>query len=89
MEESHLIEFYGRECVHCREMEPLLQKLEKELGIRVQRIETWHSMESQRLFEKYSRGTCLSIPFFYNKKTGKSICGLASYEKLKEWALGE
>ena len=27
------------------------------------------------------------IPFFYNEKSGRWICGNTKYEKLKDWAL--
>ena len=32
-EGSDLLMFYGTECEHCHEMEPFLEKLEKEEGI--------------------------------------------------------
>lgn len=85
---AELIEFYGTECVHCREMEPLMERLEKEEGIKITRLEIWHNSKNAELFQKYDNGKCGGIPFFYNTKTGKWICGSASYEKLKEWAKG-
>jgi thiol-disulfide isomerase/thioredoxin len=85
-EGSDLMMFYGTECEHCHEMEPLLEKLEKEEGIAVNKLEVWHDNGNMSLFEKYDSGKCGSVPFFYNKKSGKWICGLADYDKLKEWA---
>ena len=32
---------------------------------------------------------CGGVPFFYNTKTEKFICGEADYETLKKWAKGE
>jgi thiol-disulfide isomerase/thioredoxin len=88
-EEEYLLEFYGRECHFCREMEPLVKKLEEELGVKVKRIEVWHNAANAKLMEQFDKGFCGGVPFFFNKKTGKWICGATTYEKLKEWALGK
>ncbi len=83
------MDFYGIECGVCKEMDPLVERLEEELGVKVKRIEIWHNQENAKLFMKYDQGGCGSVPFFYNTETKKWICGMASYEKLKEWALEE
>ena len=83
-----LLDFYGTECVHCHEMDPLVQRLEAELGAEVKKVEVWHNSENAQLLQKLDNGKCGGVPFFYNKKTGKWICGSTSYEKLKEWAQG-
>jgi len=84
-----LIEFFGTECQHCEEMKPLVAKLEQEEGLTLDKKEVWHNAGNQALFMKLAEGKCSGIPFFFNKKTGKYICGKASYEKFKAWALGE
>ena len=90
MEESfHLIEFYGTECSHCKSMEPLMARLEDEEGVVIQRLEVWHNEENARLMREYDRGYCGGVPFLYNTRNGKWICGSVSYEKLKDWALGK
>jgi len=38
------------------------------------------------LMREYDKGYCGGVPFFFNKKTGKWICGSADYERLKKWA---
>ena len=86
---ENLIEFYGEECHFCNEMEPLVEKLEKELKIKVQKIETWHNEENNELREEFDSGNCGGVPYFYNRKTKKFICGAVSYEELKEWAKGK
>lgn len=83
-----LIEFYGTECIHCREMEPLIERLEKEEGLKIERLEVWHNTENLNKMRELDKGYCGGVPFFYNKKTGKWICGSTSYEKFKEWAIG-
>lgn len=86
---DELLEFYGTECIHCNEMRPLVEKLEKEQGVKVKRIEVWHNAANAQLMEKYDRGFCGGVPFFFNMKTGQWICGAVDYEKLKKWALGK
>ena len=88
-EKSHLIEFYGTECSHCRSMEPLMARLQDEQGVTIQRLEVLHNEENAKLMREYDQGYCGGVPFFYNTKTGKWLCGSANYEKLRDWALGE
>jgi thiol-disulfide isomerase/thioredoxin len=90
---DRLIEFSGAECVHCKEMVPIVEKVEKELGVKVAKLEVWHSNENAKLMQKYDKDDkgnefCGGVPFFYNEKTGKKICGNTSFEKLKAWAEG-
>ena len=86
---SHLIQYFGTECTHCHEMEPALEKIEKELKLKIDRKEVWHDAKNQEEFEKASTGKCPGVPFFHNTKTGKWICGATSDSKLKEWAQGK
>ncbi len=82
-----LYEFYGTECPHCIRMRPLLEKLEKELGIKFRRFEVWHNPENAKLMEQYDQSICGGVPFYYNAGTGDAICGETSYQTLKNWAL--
>jgi len=84
-----LLEFYGTECQHCRLMHPLVLRLEKELGVKVAKHETWHDTKNAELLKKYDKGFCGGVPFFYNDATEKWICGEVSYEELKKWAEGK
>ena len=86
--EPHLLEFYGKECSHCAAMAPLVERLEEE-GLEVRKYEVWHSEQNANLMRQYEQGQCGGVPFFYNRQTGKWLCGPVSYEKLKEWALGK
>ncbi len=81
-----LMMFYGTECVHCHEMIPLVEKLEKEEKVKVERLETWHNSANARKLKELDNGKCGGVPFFYNEKTKKWICGATSYGELKEWA---
>jgi thiol-disulfide isomerase/thioredoxin len=86
MEISHLFEFFGLECAHCRKIESLLERLEEELGVSVTRLEVWHNQNNANLLKKYDQGFCGGVPFFYNTRSAKWLCGDTVYEKLKEWA---
>jgi len=87
--ESNLLEFYGTECVHCRFMNPLIERLQAETGLKVKKIEVWHNERNAQLLQQIDRDYCGGVPFFFNVKNGKWICGSASYEQLKEWAIGK
>ena len=86
---DELLEFYGTECVHCQEMRPFVERLEKEEGVKVKRIEVWHNSENLRLMKEYDKEYCGGVPFFFNTGTGKWVCGFTTYEKLKDWAKRE
>ncbi|MEK7091578.1 MAG: hypothetical protein AAB900_01185 [Patescibacteria group bacterium] len=81
-----LLEFYGEACHYCLEMEPRVEKLEKEPGVKVEKYETWHNEENARKLDEIDRDLCGGVPFFYNTETKKFICGGADYEELKAWA---
>ena len=81
-----LLEFYGTECSHCVRMAPLIDKLEKETGAKIERHEVWHDETNARKMEEYDKGMCGGVPFFINTETGAVICGEAPYAELKKWA---
>jgi hypothetical protein len=53
------------------------------------RVEVWHNDANAKRLEEIDKGRCGGVPYFYNKKTGKWICGAVSYDKLKAWAQGK
>ncbi|HAY23035.1 thioredoxin domain-containing protein [Desulfobacca acetoxidans] len=89
MQVSHLLEFFGTECVHCKTLEPLIERLEEELGVSVTRLEVWHNQANATLLKSYDQGFCGGVPFFYNTRTRQWLCGTVSYEALRQWATGE
>ena len=89
MAEEFLLKFTGKECPHCNDMNPLDERLEKELNVKMKRIEVWHNAANAKMMEKYDRGFCGGVPFYFNTKTGQWICGAVDYETLKKWALGK
>ena len=83
---GRLLEFYGTECVHCREMDPIIERVEKETKVKITRLETWHNSANAKLLEECDNGFCGGVPFFYNEKTGEKLCGEVPYDKLLKWA---
>ncbi|MDP4012295.1 MAG: thioredoxin domain-containing protein [Candidatus Nanoarchaeia archaeon] len=86
MAKKRLLFFTGRECPHCHEMEPLITKLEKELKVKVTKLEVWHNSKNAKLLKDLDKGYCGGVPFFYNENNDKWICGAVPYSKLKAWA---
>jgi len=81
-----LLMFTGKECDHCHEMLPLVERLEKEEDIKVEQIEVWHNAENKKKLDSLDKGECGGVPFFYNEETKENICGSTEYENLKKWA---
>jgi len=89
-----LIMFHGRECPHCRVMMPLVEMLDKETGVRIERLEVWHDEKNADLMRSYREilgpkcGGQLRTPAFMNTETNDILCGEVPYDKLKEGAIG-
>jgi thiol-disulfide isomerase/thioredoxin len=82
-----LLEFYGLEDPICAKMVPLLERLEKEEGIKIVRYEVWHNEENAKMLESYDVGICGLVPFFINSENSSFLCGEITYDELKKWAL--
>jgi len=70
-------------------MHELVERLEKSEGIKVESIEVWHNSENEKRLLELDKDFCGGVPFFYNTKTKKWICGETSYDILEKWAKGE
>ncbi len=68
-------------------MAPLVERLESEEGVGIGKLEVWHHEANAKIMREYDKGYCGGVPFFFNKKTGKWICGETEYDHLKKWAL--
>lgn len=86
---SHLLEFYGNGCSYCVSMHKLVEHLEKEENIKIKGLEVWDNKENEKRLLELDQDFCGGVPFFYNLKSKKWICGEVSYEELKDWAKGE
>lgn len=84
--------FHGRECPHCQVMMPLVDRLEKEERIKLDKKEVWHNEKNADLMRSYREiiepkcGGQLRTPTFMNTETNDIMCGEVEYEKLKDWA---
>lgn len=83
-----LIEFYGRECPHCQKMQPVIERVEREEGVTIEKYEVWHNDENLKKLKEYERGVCGGVPFFLNDATQQFICGETTYENLRTWTQG-
>jgi hypothetical protein len=67
-------------------MHALVERLEKEEGVKVDAFEVWHNKENENKLLELDKDLCGGVPFFYNTKTKKFICGEDSYGALLDWA---
>jgi len=72
---------------------PLVKKLEKETGLKIEKLEVWHNEKNADLMRSYKDviaskcGGQLRTPTFLNQETKNVLCGEVKYSKLKKWAL--
>ena len=64
-----------------------MERLEDEEDVKVERLEVWHNEANMKRMREFDKGYCGGVPFFFNTKTEKWICGSADFERLKKWAL--
>ena len=82
----YLIQFKGKGDDYCAQMEPLKEQLKEELGVNIRTFEVWYDSKNLELMQRLDRGRCGGVPFFYNKRTRRFICGATTYDNLKAWA---
>lgn len=88
--EPHLIGFYAEQSMEAKRMRFLAGLLEQELpGVKIVWLETWENPLNERLRATIDlRGQCGGVPYLFNRKTGKVLCGVVAYDKLRAWAQG-
>jgi len=68
------IMFWARECPHCKAMMPYVDKLEKETGIKLEKLEIWHNEKNADLMRSYRPiiapkcGGQLRTPTFFRQR---------------------
>jgi hypothetical protein len=85
----YLLEFHTDNNDMCEQMEPVIERLEADLGTKVRRINIFRRREFMGLLEAIGFDECGSIPFYYNRRTGQAVCGATSYLNLKRWGTGD
>mmetsp|Transcript_82550 Transcript_82550/g.159472 ORF Transcript_82550/g.159472 Transcript_82550/m.159472 type:complete len:180 (-) Transcript_82550:142-681(-) len=88
--EPHLIGFYAEQSMEAKRMKYLGDLLEKELpGTKIVWLEAWQNPLNERLRATIDlRNQCGGVPYLFNRKTGKVLCGVVAYDKLRLWAQG-
>lgn len=88
-----VIEFYGETCPYCAAVAPAVNRLEREDGVNVLRLEVWNNEENKArmealrpLYEKHCDGNMV-VPSFYEEATGRLICNPSSYGVLYAWVM--
>lgn len=86
----HLIGFYADQSMESKRMRYLAGLLEKELpGTRIVWLETWENPLNERLRATIDiKNQCGGVPYLFNRRTGKVLCGIVAYDKLRSWAQG-
>uniref|UniRef100_A0A7S1RXC5 Thioredoxin domain-containing protein n=1 Tax=Alexandrium catenella TaxID=2925 RepID=A0A7S1RXC5_ALECA len=86
----HLIGFYAEQSMEAKRMKYLGDLLEKELpGTKIVWLEAWQNPMNERLRATIDlRNQCGGVPYLFNRKTGKVLCGVVAYDKLRLWAQG-
>ena len=85
----HLLMFRGHGDDYCKSMEPLLAKLEEDLGVKVRVFEVWYERKHLDFMRQLDNDRCGGVPFFFNKRTRMHICGATTYENMLLWAKGK
>ena len=85
---SKLIKFYGEGCHFCEMMQPLDERLEKDLGVKLERLEVWDNQDNAEKLSKVDT-SCGGVPFYLNSETSQSLCGAVDYATLTAWAQGK
>ncbi len=68
--------FHGLECPHCARMMPVIERLVKETGVEVEKLEVWHNEKNADLMRQYQPviapkcGGQLRTPTFFEPGTG-------------------
>lgn len=85
-----IVEFYGAECPHCKNMVPVVAQVENETGVNFMKLEVWHNTTNQDIFNHYADNVnrdcgMLGVPTFLSLGTNHSKCGEMSESDLKDF----
>eukprot|EP00371_Babesia_bovis_P001375 XP_001610022.1 hypothetical protein [Babesia bovis T2Bo] len=70
-------------------MEPLIQQANQEFGLHIKRLDIASPSNYALLIKLDKVAHCGGLPFFYNLKTHRHICGATTYQNLVAWATGK
>jgi hypothetical protein len=69
-------------------MRPTVRKIETLLGTKVQSIDVNYVKDAEEIIETitYGKTRCSRYPVYYNRKSGKVICGSTNFDNFRNWA---
>lgn len=80
-----LLDFWSETCIPCKSLEPLLEKLEKELKLKIYKVDV---NENPELTSKYLVRGLPTLVFINDGRVLISITGLHKYDVLKKKLIG-
>ena len=88
-----IIFFHGEDCPHCARMRPIVDKIEKEIGCKVIRLEVWYNDKNAEKMRKYADiiseagNGDLGVPAFVDVKNNEALVGEQTEKDLKKWLM--
>ncbi|MEI7718258.1 MAG: hypothetical protein WCI72_00190 [archaeon] len=85
--------FHGAECPHCAVMRPIVEKLKKELKLKVTSFEVWHNEDNADKMREFADIIAeagdgdLGVPAFVDVKNNEAKCGEMPKKELKKWLM--
>lgn len=71
------------------DMEKIITSLEKETGMKVQRLDIMRDRAARKLYEKLVEGNLRSpFPFLYHRESLQRVYGLADKDLVRSWSKG-
>jgi len=61
------------------------RELERE-GFHMKRFEVWYNTKNTELLQHLDMGRCGGVPYYFNKRTRRFVCGATDFENLRKWA---
>lgn len=87
-----IIFFYGKECPHCIDTFPKIEKIEQESNgkIKFKPMEVWHNTKNLAYLRKFNdvlrkEGKSLDFPIFLDVKKKRGLSGEENAKKIKKW----
>jgi len=91
-----IIFFHGADCPHCKHMMPIVENIEKEIKMKIEKREVWYDDDNADMMRKYediirkgSPDGDMGVPAFVDIKNKEALIGEQTKEDLKAWLMGK
>lgn len=81
-DKCYIVEFVSDRSEPCKQMTPIVHKIQKELKVKVRTINISKNPSFLQLYECVGGNECGNLPFYYNRRTGQAVCGKTDYKNL-------